>query len=95
MAIRAYVCEKCGKETDELYWREYPKAISCPQCGGKSLYRFLDTYYDKLKDRQPKRYKVDFRAGEYDWGAGRIWTSKQERETWLRTTGTTRRKDME
>lgn len=95
MALRGYRCEKCGKETEELFWKDYPRSIPCPRCGGKAVYRISDTRYAKLGDRQPKRYKVDFRSGEYDLAAGRVFNSKKERENWLVESGSTRRKDIE
>ncbi len=93
MPIRAYKCNGCGKVTDELYWNEYPRAIPCPACGGRAEHRFMDTYYEKLGDRQPKRFKVDFRAG-YDPGADRYFDTKADRERYCRETQCTYRKDM-
>lgn len=95
MPLREYECEKCGTRVEDLYWNEYPRSIRCSRCGGKAVYRISDTKYEKLGDRQPKRFKVDFRSGEYDWGAGRAFNSKQERDRWMHETNCTRRKDAE
>ena len=92
MPIRAYQCS-CGVVTDELFWKEYPRSIPCPVCGGKAVHRFMDTHYAKLGDRQPKRYKVDFREG-WDPGAGRYFSRKADREAYCRETDCTYRKDM-
>lgn len=90
MPIRAYVC-KCGRVTDELFWKDYPRSISCPNCGGKAEHRFMDTHYPG--EKQPKRYKVDFRAG-FDIGANRWFDTKKDRERYCIETGCTYRKDM-
>lgn len=94
MPLREYRCEKCGTRVEDLFWNEYPRSIRCPRCGGKAVYRICDTKYEKLGDRQPKRFKVDFRDG-YDIGAGRYFSTKRDRENWMRETDCVRRKDAE
>lgn len=53
----------------------------------------MDTKYEKLGDRQPKRYKVMFRSG-YDAGAGKYFDTQRDRDSWLHETDSTFRKDM-
>jgi putative FmdB family regulatory protein len=92
MPIRAFKCDSCGKTVDELYWSKYPKSIKCPNCEGRATYRFVDTHYERWGDRQPKRYKFMFRDG-YDPGAGKYFSTQKDRDTWLRETNSTFRKD--
>jgi DNA-directed RNA polymerase subunit RPC12/RpoP len=92
MPLRAYACEKCKTMTEDLYWNDYPSSIKCPTCGSKAVYRFVDSYYKKLGDRQPKRYKVTFREG-YDVGAGKYFSTQKDRDRYCHETDCTLRKD--
>lgn len=70
MPLREYVCQKCGKTTDELFDKEYPKSIKCT-CGGNAEYRMGRV-----------AFKLDFKYG-WDPGAGKYFDSARQRDTFL------------
>lgn len=75
-------CLKCGM-VKEVFVHELPAHIEC-ECGGTMRRLYSISHYT----RPPKGYNFDFKAG-YDWGAGKYFDTKSERDRWEATSGIT------
>ena len=80
MPLRIYKCPYCGRETEELYWNEYPQEIRC-ECGEMAQNKF----------GAPGAVWVNWRPG-YDVGLDRHFDTKRERDNFLAEHGLTEMK---
>jgi DNA-directed RNA polymerase subunit RPC12/RpoP len=71
LALREYVCRRCGNVQTELFNGEYPENIKCEACGSRADYHIA-----------PAAFRFDFKDG-YDWGAGEYFNTARERDTYL------------